>query len=269
MDLNLHGRAFKQSYHLSKDERLAFLEKEKTELKDSIYLGNYTRVAEFFYYEDIVIRNHAYEGLSKVFSKFPQDRENITALMFYLMRDSNPKIRQNTVKAAGEIGRVEFKYINNILKRGLFDVDNSVLNATINSVQKLVQTNPVPTLKFTKKYLYSHLAKVRVQLLFAIEMRGRTNPQDILTLLKELQDDDNEKVQETVVLVIGRISILAGNLETIVLNMKSWHNDKLVSRIMFEVLKTHKESSEAVRTFDEAKDYVEKNFTFDWLSVVQ
>lgn len=49
------------------------------------------------------------------------------------------------------------------------------------------EKNPKPVLTWAKKYLHHADKEVRREICHGIELRGRTHPQDILPLLKELQ----------------------------------------------------------------------------------
>jgi hypothetical protein len=77
-----------------------------------------------------------------------------------------------------------------IIKGGLFDAHHIVRNAVIGSIKKMEEKNPLPVLSFAKQFLNHEDPEIRREIIHGIELRGRTHPQDILPLLKELQFDE-------------------------------------------------------------------------------
>ena len=91
-------------------------------------------------------------------------------------------------------------------------------------------------------------------------MRGRTHPQDILPLLKELQYDRTPGVRNTLVHVLGQIAYKKGCLQTVIQALNTWKNIEVVEKAMDEIIDVHKRyKSFAVLTPQEALHYIEKN----------
>ena len=58
---------------------------------------------------------------------------------------------------------------------------------------------------------------IRRAVVDGIELRGRTHPEEILPLLKEVQSDPDKKVRRRMIHVLGQISYKKGCLEKVVL----------------------------------------------------
>ena len=91
-----------------------------------------------------------------------------------------------------------------------------------------------------------------------IELRGRTHPQDILPLLKELQHDTTARVRNTLIHVIGQISYKKDCLAKVIADLKDWENKELVTKAIEEIIDVHERYKDfAVLTSDEAKKYID------------
>ena len=107
-----------------------------------------------------------------------------------------------------------------------------------------------------------HLHKeVRREICHGIELRGRTHPQDILPLLKELQFDQTARVKNTLVHVLGQISYKNGCLATVVEDLKLWENKDLVLQALEEIIDVHNRYRDfAIFTQEQAIDYIDKHY---------
>ena len=147
------------------------------------------------------------------------------------------------------------------MEQGLFDEHHSVRNAVIGSIKKMGEKNPKPVLNFAKKYLKHKDKEIRREICHGIELRGRTHPQDILPLLKELQNDTTSRVRNTLVHVIGQIAYKKGCLETVVADLKTWKNKELVRDALDEIVDVHdRYKNFSVKTQAEAIKYISKQF---------
>ena len=95
-----------------------------------------------------------------------------------------------------------------------------------------------------------------------IELRGRKHPEDILPLLRELQNEENKRVRDMIIHVIGQISYKKGCLETIISTIKNWENKKLVNDAVIEIIDVHKRYKFADKSPEEAKEYIESQIMF-------
>lgn len=154
----------------------------------------------------------------------------------------------------------DFLSIEQILETGLFDEHHIVRNAVIGSIKKMGEKNPEPVLKFAGKFLQHEDPEIRREICHGIELRGRTLPQDILPLLKELQFEKKSRVRNTLMHVLGQISYKKNCLETVVNHLKFWENKDLVFHALEEIIDVHdRYKNFAVKTQEEAKNYIDKN----------
>jgi hypothetical protein len=122
------------------------------------------------------------------------------------------------------------------------------------------EKNPKPVLKWAKKYLHHPEKEVRREICHGIELRGRTHPQDILPLLKELQHDKTARVRNTLIHVLGQISYKKGCLPTVVQHLKTWNNRELVTQAIEEIIDVHERYKDfAAMTQKEAVAIIRKS----------
>jgi hypothetical protein len=116
-------------------------------------------------------------------------------------------------------------------------------------------------LKWAKKYLHHPDKEVRREICHGIELRGRTHPQDILPMLKELQREKTARVRNTLVHVIGQISYKKGCLATVIEHLNSWDNKELTDKAVEEIIDVHLRYIDfAVLTQKEVIDYISKHY---------
>ncbi len=73
-----------------------------------------------------------------------------------------------------------------------------------------------------KKHLRDDDSRIRREIIHGIELRGRTHSEEILPLLKGLQNEKVESVRDMIIHVIGQISYKEGCLEIVVENLENW-----------------------------------------------
>lgn len=161
------------------------------------------------------------------------------AILNSLLGDTDFRIRQTVINAAGEIGIKAFSDVQHCFELGLSDNHHAVRNAVIGSVKKMGEKNHVPVLQWARKYLHHPDKEIRREICHGIELRGRTHPQDILPILKELQHDPAKRVQTTLIHVLGQISYKKGCLETVMQHLTTWDNNFLVNSAIAEILDVH------------------------------
>ena len=175
--------------------------------------------------------------------------------------DTEFKIRQTAVNAAGEIGIKNFGAVEHVFDKGLFDHHHSVRNAVIGSIKKMGNKNPAPVLKWAKKYLHHDDKEIRREICHGIELRGRTHPQDILPMLKELQHDKAARVRNTLIHVLGQISYKRNCLPTVIAHLNTWDNEGVVDKSIREIIDVHdRYKSFTVLTQQQAIDYIKKHY---------
>jgi len=247
-------------YTLSKEERVKKVQQIYDDLLVSVKKDK-AKFEEYFSDDDTYIRKAAYQSTGKIFNQQPQLQQELVLLLEELLLKPSENIRQTAINAAGEIGLKHFDIVECFFDKGLADEHHSVRNAVIGSIKKTGQKNPVPVLQWAKKYLHHPNKEIRREICHGIELRGRTHPEDILPLLKELQHDSTARVRNTLTHVLGQISYKKGCLETLVNDLKTWENKKLVSKAIEEIIDVHDRYKDfAVLTQKEAIKFIKQHF---------
>lgn len=248
-------------YDLSKTERAQVVETIHRNILKTLHLPQ-TVIPEYFSDEDTYIRKSAYLVIGRIYFQQPDLQTTIIKRLNHFMLSLNEKVRQTTVNAAGEIGITTFDPVEHFFDTGLFDKHHSVRNAVIGSIKKMGAKNPTPVLQWAKKYLHHPDKEVRREVCHGIELRGRTHPQDILPLLKELEFDTTARVKNTLVHVLGQIAYKKGCLATVIHDLQTWKNKELVEKALAEIIDVHERYQNfAILTKAEATDYIEHYYT--------
>ena len=249
-------------YDLPKEERKKLSEKIYRNIEQELSKSALDKTLEYFSDEDTYIRKNAYLAAGRIFHNNPSLHEKIIAHLEKLSASADPKVRQAAVNAAGEIGMKRFDIVEHFFDKGLFDEHHSVRNAVIGSVKKMGEKNPVPVLQWAKNYLHHPDKEVRREICHGIELRGRTHPEDILPLLKELQYDKTARVRNTLVHVIGQIAYKKGCLAKVIEDLGAWENKELVNDAIEEIIDVHyRYRNFSALTQQEAIAYIDKHYT--------
>ncbi|NAS11099.1 HEAT repeat domain-containing protein [Poritiphilus flavus] len=248
-------------YDLSKPRRTALVAKIKSALLSDLRNNEQGAFLNYFRDEDTYIRKAAYLNIERIYL---ENRELQSKILEYLRRLSHselPKVRQTAVNAAGEIGKTDFDSVQPLFDRALFDEHHSVRNAVIGSLKKMGQKNPQAALKWAATYLKHEDKEVRREICHGIELRGRTHPQDILDMLKELQFDETSRVRNTLIHVLGQISYKKGCLETVVEALNHWENKELIADALDEIVDVHRRYKDfAARSQESAMQYISDHY---------
>lgn len=248
-------------YDLTKEERVKRVETINQDIEADLESNQQVKIIEYFSDEDTYIRKSAYLAIGKIFYKRKDLQSDILQKLKSLLKSDIDSVRQTTVNAAGEIGKFHFDKVQVFFDEGLFDAHHSVRNAVIGSVKKMGERNPEPVLQWAKTYLKHPDKEVRREICHGIELRGRTHPQDILPLLKELEFDETRRVSDTLVHVLGQIAYKRGCLQTVVAHLNTWKNKALIDRALDEIVDVHDRYKKfAVLSQQEAIDYIDANY---------
>lgn len=248
-------------YDLDKAQRLLLVNKINTQILTDIQHRKDNNIITYCSDEDTYIRKTAYQAIGKIYLTTPDLRILIISLLENLFHSDNEKIRQTAINAAGEIGIKEFDVVAHFFDQGLFDEHHSVRNAVIGSIKKMGDKNPIPVIAWAQKYLHHPDKEIRREICHGIELRGRTHPQDILPLLKELQFDNTARVKNTLVHVLGQIAYKKGCLATVIADLKSWENKELVLLALHEIVDVHNRYKDfAILSQQEAIDYIDRHY---------
>ena len=244
-------------YDNSKEQRVVIVAEMDREVAHAVATGTDTTLLAYFADEDTYIRKTAYLSIGKLYKT---DAAHLPAILKTLRKhfiSPEARVRQTVVNAAGEIGKYDFDAVQDFFDTGLFDDHHSVRNAVIGSMKKMGEKNPAPVIAWSKKYLHHPDKEIRREICHGIELRGRTHPQDILPLLKELQFDTTRRVRWTLVHVIGQIAYKKGCLETVMHDILQWENQALVNDAIAEIIDVHhRYRNFSFYTQDEAREVI-------------
>ena len=248
-------------YDLSKEERLHLVDKINKAIEHDLVSNTTDFIITYFSDEDTYIRKVAYLAIGKLFYSSIDLQIPILNTLQSLVNSETDKVRQTVINAAGEIGKFHFKKVQSFFDIGLFDKHHSVRNAVIGSVKKMSEKNPESVLTWAKCYLKHEDKEIRREICHGIELRGRTHPQDVLPLLKELQFDNTKRVSNTLIHVLGQISYKNGCLKTVIEHLNTWTNKELVNKALDEIVDVHdRYKNFAVLNQQEAINYIDKNY---------
>lgn len=226
-------------YDLSKQEREERVREIYFALKEDLENGKNKHFLEYFSDEDTYIRKAAYQGVGRIFHYLQNLRNSILNQLQLLQMHEDFRVRQTVINAAGEIGKTDFGLVQSFFDEGLFDEHHSPRNAVIGSIKKMGEVNPLPVLEWCKTYLHHEDKEIRREICHGIELRGRTHPQDVLPLLRELEFDETKRVSKTLVHVLGQVAYKKGCLETVLADLQHWKNKKLVEEALAEIIDVH------------------------------
>lgn len=248
-------------YDLPKARRAELVEEIYRQLFNDLKRRSRQHFVAYFSDEDTYIRKTAYQAVGRIYKAEPALQPRVLVALQGLFASANEKVRQTVINSAGEIGMSEFERVEGLMEQGLFDDHHSVRNAVIGSVKKMGEKNPVPVLRYARKYLHHSDKEIRREICHGIELRGRKYPQDILPLLEELQYDETSRVRKTLVHVLGQISYKKGCLETVVVALRKWKNKELVNDALEEIIDVHhRYRNFSHKTQKEAISYIAKHF---------
>ncbi len=248
-------------YDLPKHERNQLAESISCDLLTELINGRHNKTKGYFSDEDTYIRKSAYLAIGKLYLSHEKLRQKLIETLHFLVKEEEFKTRQTAINSAGEIGKQDFSIVEQLFDLGLFDAHHSVRNAVIGSMKKMGEKNPEPVLSWAKKYLQHEDKEIRREICHGIELRGRTHPQDILPLLKELQFDKTARVKNTLVHVLGQISYKKGCLETVITHLKFWENTEIVIMALDEIVDVHHRYRDfSILTQQQAIDYIDTHF---------
>ncbi|WP_179021593.1 HEAT repeat domain-containing protein [Winogradskyella forsetii] len=248
-------------YDLPKEERIQLVAKLNQDIENDLEQKEVKSIETYFSDDDTYIRKTGYLAIGKIFYAQPQLQAVILSTLKKLMQSDDELVRQTVINAAGEIGKFHFEKIQAFMDTGLFDKHHRVRNAVIGSIKKMGECNPVPVLAWAKPYLKHEDKEIRREICHGIELRGRTHPQDILPLLKELEWDDTRRVSDTLIHVLGQIAYKRGCLQTVVNHLNLWQNKELVQKALDEIVDVHHRYKKfAILSQQEAIDYIDANY---------
>lgn len=248
-------------YDLTKEERAETVRRISDVLLKELRTGKPKQTILYAGDEDTYIRKAAYLSLGKICLAQPELKPAMIGLIDNLLRHESFKVRQTAINAAGEIGKSDFRIVQHIFDKGLFDEHHSPRNAVIGSIKKMGEVNPKPVLAWAKTYLHHSNKEIRREICHGIELRGRKYPEDILPMLQELEHDPTARVRNTLVHVIGQIAYKKGCLATVIAHLNTWKNKALVSDAIEEIIDVHERYKDfSILSQEEAIRYIDLHY---------
>lgn len=248
-------------YNLTKEERIKRVDEITRDILSDIKLNARTFILRYFSDEDTYIRKTAYLAIGRIYFANKNLQNKIINMLNELLPESDFKIRQTVINAAGEIGIREFEPVEHFFDKGIFDVHHSPRNAVIGSIKKMGEKNPKPILEWAKKYLHHPDKEIRREVCHGIELRGRKHPEEILPLLKELENDKTARVRNTLIHVLGQIAYKEGCLATVIAELNTWTNKELTDKAVEEIIDVHERYKDfSILTRAQAMAYIEKHY---------
>ena len=248
-------------YDLDKTSRDQLVRQITGYLESDLNSGNRENLLNYFSDEDTYIRKSAYIAIGRLYFANKNLQKQIIKLLDELLSAADFKIRQTVINAAGEIGIREFDMVEHFFDKGIFDTHHSPRNAVIGSVKKMSEKNPKPVLAWARKYLHHPDKEIRREVCHGIELRGRKYPQDILPLLKELENDKTARVRNTLIHVLGQITYKEGCLATVIADLNTWTNKDLTDKAVEEIIDVHDRYKDfSTLTQAQAIEYIEKHY---------
>lgn len=248
-------------YDLTKEERAETVRQISDTLLKELQSAKTKQTIVYADDEDTYIRKAAYLSLGKIYLAHPELRPVMIRLIDELLAHPSFKVRQTAINAAGEIGKSDFRMVQHVFDKGLFDEHHSPRNAVIGSIKKMGEVNPKPVLAWSKTYLHHQNKEIRREICHGIELRGRKYPEDILPMLQELEHDQTARVRNTLVHVLGQIAYKKGCLATVIAHLNTWENKALVSDAIEEIIDVHDRYKDfSVLTQEEAIRYIDKYY---------
>ena len=248
-------------YDLPKQERIKIVNRINREIALDLSGNTSSNILSYFSDGDTYIRKTAYQAVGKQYKLHEELRPHTIKILEKLLTSGEEKIRQTTINAAGEIGKTDFEIVRHFFDTGLSDLHHSVRNAVIGSIKKMGEKTPIPVLKWAAQYLRHSDKEIRREICHGLELRGRTHPQDILPMLKQLQYDKTARVRNTLIHVLGQISYKKGCLETVVKALNTWENKDLVRKALYEIADVHdRYKNFAALTQEQAIAYINEHY---------
>lgn len=246
-------------YDLPKEKRKELAVEIQQNIFSDFSRGTIKYIQKTFSDNDTYIRKTAYIAVGRIYEAEKKLQKNILVVLQNLLPAKDFRVRQSAINAAGEIGKANFEKIEIIMEKGLFDEHHAPRNAVIGSLKKMGGKNPKPVLKFAARYIHHPDKEIRREICHGLELRGRTHPEEILSLLQELEFDSAARVKNTLVHVIGQISYREGCLPVVIKHLKKWRNKEIVERAIVEIINVHdRYKNFAAMTQQEAVTYIKK-----------
>ncbi|MDT8358410.1 MAG: HEAT repeat domain-containing protein [Methanomicrobiaceae archaeon] len=248
-------------YYLSREERDELIEEIERGIKQDLKNGASGAAERYGSYPDAYIRRMVSRILGWLYRDRPDLRSGIMDLLKMLLRHPDEKVRQTAVYTIAEIAIADTQDALRLLDLAVHDSHPAVQRGVGGVLKKMGKRDFPTVLQFALRYLHHSDPELRRIAIHGLELHGRTNPEDLLPLLRELQHDPSPRVRGMAVHVIGQISYREGCLEKVAGELKTWDNRELVELALNEILDVHERyESFSELSFEEALEYLKREF---------
>lgn len=227
-------------YDLSPLERNTFYKKMQKDIDDDLLHDTIAMIRKYASDNDTYVRKNCYLILSKIYKNDQKKRKIILSVLDILSKMDEEHIRQTVVYTLGEIGKQHFEPVATRLDYFLHDSHHKVKNALTGAIKQLGEKKPRVVFAWVKEKLEVCNTDIMLKLLHGLELRGRTHPQELLPIIRELaQKDIDKKTQKMIVHIVGQISYKEGCLEVVTSELQNWEDNQLVTKCVNEILSVH------------------------------
>ncbi|MEJ2053924.1 MAG: DNA alkylation repair protein [Calditrichaceae bacterium] len=228
-------------YDLSASGRKNIYEQMKKDIIKDLSFDNFMNIHKYASDPDTYLRKNCYLILSRLYAVDENYKKAIISSIDTLCQSDEEKIRQTAVYTLGEIGKRDFSGIESRLEIFLNDTHSSVRNALTGAIKQMGERNPEPVIKWIKTKIKHCDPEMRMKLLHGLELRGRTHPEEILPLIKDvLNENPDKKIQKMLIHIIGQISYKKGCIEKVTRELKTWDDRDFVADCKKEIINVHK-----------------------------
>ena len=248
-------------YDLTVSQRKNLYEHMEKAISLELSSGNTENIRKYASDIDTYIRKNCYLILGRLYKTDGKIRKAVLSALDLLSASDNERIRQTAVYSLGEIGKQDFYAIDKRLEIFLHETHHSVKNGLTGAIKQIGEKNPEPVFAWVREKIKICDADMRKRIIHGLELRGRTHPEELLPIIKDMvQNDPDKKIKKMLVHIIGQISYKKGGIEKVTAELKTWKDKVFIAECEKEIIKVHK-SYEKFSTLShkEAAQYLAEN----------
>ncbi|AOV06782.1 HEAT repeat domain-containing protein [Sporosarcina ureilytica] len=226
-------------YDLTKEERKQRTIEIQDSIRDEITSKDLNDMTLLFDHKDTYFRRAAYLAVGRIYREKPTILDDILQCLNQLFQNKSERIRQTVINSCGEIAMNDFECVQAFFDKGMVDHHHSVRNAVVGSLKKAGEKNPDEILPYCKVSIVSSNVEIRRLACHGLELRGREHPEDIIDILKLLQYEENKRVKDMLIHVLGQISYKKGCLFYVSKQVETWDNKEIYPLYKEETIEVH------------------------------
>jgi hypothetical protein len=250
-------------YNLSAAERKKLNEQMEEDILQDLSSDKTGNIQKHASDADTYIRKSCYLILGRLYKTDERISEKILSAIDLLSQSDNEKIRQTAVYALGEIGKLDFSAVDTRLEAFLQETHHSVKNGLTGAIKQIGEKNPEPVFVWVKEKIKNCNVDMRKRILHGLELRGRTHPEELLPVIKDIAQEKLDKETEKMLIhIIGQISYKKGCIEKVVAELKTWKDKAFIAACGKEIIEVHKSYERfSALSHQEAEEYLAENFS--------